>query len=113
MMERKSGEGVAKNGFDLSPYSALFCVCFCVIPFYEKSLLNRENIMSGRWRSDLYAPIPWVKTEIITDIGGSSEMVEYLLRVLIPSSGDTIVARKRYQVAYLIITAFFCFNIYL
>lgn len=65
--------------------------------------------MSGRWRRDLYAPIPWVKTEIITDIGGSSEMVECLLRVLILSSGDTIVARKRYQVAYVIISALLLF----
>lgn len=65
--------------------------------------------MSGRWRSDLYALIPWVKTDFIIDIGGSSVMVEYLLRVLIPSSGDTIVARKRYQVAYVIINALLLF----
>ena len=52
--------------------------------------------MNGRWRNAIYAQAPWVETEIIIGTGGFDVMGEYLLRVLTPSSGDTIVARKRY-----------------
>lgn len=59
-------------------------------------LYHRENILSGRWRNESYAPTPWVKTDTITGIGGSDVMGGYLLRALTPSCGATIVARKRY-----------------
>lgn len=53
--------------------------------------------MSGRWRNALCGPAPWAETEIIIGTGGFDVMEEYLLRVLTPSSGDTTVARKRYD----------------
>lgn len=65
--------------------------------------------MSGRLRSGLYVPIPWVKTEIITDIGGSSVMEEYLLRVLTPSSGGITVVRKRYLAVNILLIGCVCF----
>lgn len=52
--------------------------------------------MNGRWRSISYEPILWVKTNIEVGIGGFGATGGYLLRVQIPSLGDTIVAKKRY-----------------
>lgn len=73
-----------------------FFTCSVLQFFINTWFLLRRNILNGRWRKDLFAQIPSVKTEIITGIGGFAVMEGYLLKVLTPRSGDTTAARKRY-----------------